>query len=78
MNNEQERRIFLWVMLGLSLTAVLVWYAKRLVAAPVGEWGRETAVLFSYFTISTNSLMVIMTVAGLTARFGASTANRFV
>lgn len=68
MNKEQERRIFLWVMLGLSLTAVLVWYAKRLVAAPVGEWGRETAVLFSYFTNSTNSLMVIMTGALLAGR----------
>lgn len=68
MNKANERRLFLWVMLVSSLTAVLVWYGKRLAVAPVGEWGRETAVLFSYFTISTNSLIVIMTGALLYGR----------
>ena len=68
MDKEKERRAFLWVMLGVSLTAVLIWYAKRLVAAPVGEWGRETAVLLSYFTNATNSLMVLMSGALLWGR----------
>lgn len=68
MDKEKERRAFLWVMLGVSLTAVLIWYAKRLVAAPVGEWGRETAVLLSYFTNATNSLIVLMAGALLLGR----------
>lgn len=68
MNREKERKLLLWVMLVSSLTAVVIWYVRALVEAPVVTWGSVTARTFSFFTISTNSLIILMTGALLWGR----------
>ena len=60
MSRETERRIWLTALLLSSLAGVVIWYVERLAAAPTSQWWAQTVAHFSFFTISTNSLIVIM------------------
>jgi hypothetical protein len=56
-------RRFLWLMLISSVTAVTIWYGRRLLNNPFDQWWTETAEAFSYFTILTNTVVIVMSVS---------------
>ena len=66
--NENVQKILLWMMGLSSLTGILIWYYQRLSAAPLSAWLTETIELWSFFTITTNSLIVIMAATLLLGR----------
>ena len=63
-----ERRIWLWMMLLSSLSGISIWYFQRLADAPLREWGAQTAVTFSFYTILSNAIIVVMAAALLLGR----------
>lgn len=58
--NQTERNIFLAALTASSLTAITLWHYLTLTGEPISEWGSLTVYLFSFFTISTNLIVVIM------------------
>ena len=68
LSRAKERQIWLGALLLSSLAGVTIWYVERLLAAPLNRWWTESVAHFSYFTISTNSLIVIMAAALLFGR----------
>ncbi|MCA9972207.1 MAG: Pr6Pr family membrane protein, partial [Anaerolineales bacterium] len=68
MQRTNERQILLWTLLLSSFTGILIWYLKRLTAAPFSQWGTQTVELLSFFTNLTNLIVVIMAAALLFGR----------
>ncbi len=61
-------RILQWAILVSSLSAILIWWIQRLLESPLSLWLSQTITFFSFFTIWSNTLIVIMMVALMTQR----------
>ena len=59
-SKRQERNLYLWLLLLSSLTGISIWYGRRLIAAPLADWGTQTMETFGYFTNLTNVLVIFM------------------
>lgn len=68
MENRNEQRLLLWVMLLSSFTGIFIWFIRRLVDTPLAEWISSTVTTFSFFTNLTNLLIIIMATSLLFGR----------
>lgn len=66
--HTKSTRTLQWLMLISSLSAILIWWIQRLMETAPNMWLSQTVVQFSFFTIWSNSLVVIMMASLLTKR----------
>lgn len=63
-----RQRAVLAVWLASSAVGVGIWQANRMAASSVADWPAQTVVTFSYFTNSTNALVIVLAAALLAGR----------
>lgn len=62
------QRAVLATWLASSAVGVGIWQANRMASSSIGEWPSQTVITFSYFTNSTNALVIVLAAALLVGR----------